>query len=157
MPRAARRPTYSINSVNPVLLDLLSSRSLFAPLGSDNSQNSWQQNSSRSWRRAIKNAWLCFRMLSSFVGNNPSLQIHSFSEDRGKCNKTCNPSISDFSTILTSDIPIHADSSHLPSDEAYRQRLSLPCYRLSTPCYGCKPNARHFFDKIFIKAWFCWG
>ncbi len=20
-----------------------------------------------------------------------------------------------------------------------------------------KPNARHFFDKIFIKAWFCWG
>jgi hypothetical protein len=81
-----------------------------------------------------KNAWLCFRISSSFVGNNPSPLIHSFSEDRGKCNKTGNPSISDFSTILTSDIPILADSSHLPSDEAYRKRLSLPCYRLSTPC-----------------------
>jgi hypothetical protein len=41
---------------------------------------------------------------------------------------------------------------HLPSDEAYRYRLSLSCYRLSTPCYECKPNARHCFDKIFIKA-----
>jgi hypothetical protein len=106
-------------------------------------------------------------MSSSFTGNNPSLQIHSsrFSEDRGKCYKTGNPSISDFSTILTSDImmiPILAasDSSHLPSDEAYRQclslRLRLPCNRLSTPsscqCYECKPNTRHFFDKSFIKA-----
>ncbi len=35
--------------------------------------------------------------------------------------------------------------------------MSLPCYRLSTPCYERKPNARHFFDIIFIKAWFCWG
>ncbi len=91
------------------------------------------------------------------VGNNPSLQIHSFSEDWGNCNKTCNPSISDFSTILTSDIQILADSSHLPSDEAYRRCLSLPCNRLSTLCYECKHNARHFFDKIFIKAWFYWG
>jgi hypothetical protein len=100
----------------------------------------------------LKDAWLCFRISSSFVGNNPSLQFHSFSEDRGKCNKTGNPSISDFSTILTSDILILADSSHVPSDEAYRQRLTLPCYRLLTPCYECKPKARHFFDKIFIKA-----
>jgi hypothetical protein len=50
----------------------------------------------------LRNAWLCFRMSSSFIGNNPSLQIHSFSEDRGKCNQTGNPSISDFSTNLTS-------------------------------------------------------
>jgi hypothetical protein len=91
----------------------------------------------------LKNAWLCFRISSSFV-TNPSLQIHSFSEDRGKWNKTGNPSISDFSTILTSDILILADSSHFPRDEAYRQCLSLPCYRLSMPCYECKPNARHF-------------
>ena len=108
----------------------------------------------RSWRRAIWCSWtsircLCFRI--SFVGNNPSLQIHSFSEDWGKCNKTGNPSISDFSTILTSDIQILADSSHLPSNEAYRQRMSLPCYRLSTPCYECKPNARHFFDEFSLK------
>ncbi len=68
----------------------------------------------------LNNTWLCFRMSSSFECNNPSQLIHSFSEDRGKCNKIGNPSISDFSTILTSDIPILADSSHLPSDEAYR-------------------------------------
>ncbi len=81
----------------------------------------------------LKNAWLCFRISSSFVGNNASLQTYSLSEDRGKCNKTGNHSISDFSTIMAIYIPILADHSHLPSDEAaYRQRLSLPCYRLST-------------------------
>ena len=105
----------------------------------------------------LKNDCLCFRTSSSFVGNNPSLQIQSFTEDRRKCNQTGNPSISDFSTILTSDILILADCSHLPSDEAYRQCLSLPSNHLSMPCYECKPNARHFFDEIFIKAWFCWG
>ena len=47
-----------------------------------------------------------------------AVQIHSFSEDQGKCNQTGNPSISDFSANLTSDILILADSSHLPSDEA---------------------------------------
>ncbi len=105
----------------------------------------------------LKNTWLCFRMSSSFEGNNPSLQIHSFGEDRGKCNKTVDASISDFSTILTSYNLILADSSHLASDEAYRQRMSLPSYPFLTPCYECDPNARHFFDKIFIKAQFCWG
>jgi hypothetical protein len=28
----------------------------------------------------LKNAWLCFRMSSSFIGNNPSLQIHSYNK-----------------------------------------------------------------------------
>jgi hypothetical protein len=87
----------------------------------------------------LKNTWICFRISSSFLGNNPSLQIHSFSEEQGKYNKTGNPSISDFSTILTSYILILADSFHLPSDEAYRQCLSPPYYRLSTPCYERKP------------------
>ncbi len=32
-------------------------------------------------RLMLKDSWLCFRISSSFVGNNPSLQIHSFSED----------------------------------------------------------------------------
>jgi hypothetical protein len=105
----------------------------------------------------LKIAWLCFRMSSSFEGNNPSLQIHSFGEDRGKCNKTVDASISNFSTILTSYKVILADSSHLPSNEAYRQRMSLPSYRFSTPCYECDPNARHIFDKNFIKAQFWWG
>ncbi len=172
IPRAAHLPpTYlanSVNSVNLVLLDLLSSGA-WAPLGSENShffkwlfttmavsmvsgRESEQELAAWESHLMLKNAWLCLRISSSSVSNNPSLQIYSFSEDRGKCNKTGNPS-----SILTSDIPILADSFHLPSDKAYRQRLSLPCYRISTPCYECKPNARHFFDKFFIKAWFCWG
>jgi hypothetical protein len=68
----------------------------------------------------LKNARLCFRISSSFRGNSPSLQIHSFSEDRGKHNKTGNPSISYFSTMLASHILILADNYFLPSDEAYR-------------------------------------
>ena len=72
MPRAARQPTYSVYSVNLVLLDLLSSRSLFAPLGSENvtfsSDSSWKwqvtQNLSRSWWRAI---W-CSRTPGSVSG-----------------------------------------------------------------------------------------
>ncbi len=179
MPRAARRPTYlanSVNSVNLVLLDLLSSRRWFAPLGSEYSHFfKWlftkmavsmvsgreSEQELKESHLMLKNAWLCFSISSSFVGNNPSLQSHSFSEDRGKGNKTTwsNPSISYFSTMLASHILILADSSYLLSDEAYIQLLSLPCYRISTPCYEHKPNAGHFFDKIFkffIKAWFCW-
>jgi hypothetical protein len=103
----------------------------------------------------LKNDCLCFRMSSSFVDNNPSLQIHSFSEDlQGKCNTTGNPSISDFSNVLTSDILILADSSHLPSDEAYTQRLSLPCNRLSTPfATSASPNLKRdiFTTKFSLK------
>ncbi len=69
----------------------------------EESHLTWMLKNACQWPR------LCFRIISSFVGNNPSpsLQIHSFSEDQleGKCNKTGNPSpsISDFSTmILTS-------------------------------------------------------
>ncbi len=39
----------------------------------------------------LKSECLSFRISSSFEGNNPSLQIHLISEDRGKCNKTGNP------------------------------------------------------------------
>jgi hypothetical protein len=71
---------------------------------------------------------MAFRVTGAFmglvplpvVGNNLSLQIHSFSEDRGKGNKTSNPSICNFSTMLASHILIIADNSYLPSDEAYR-------------------------------------
>ncbi len=164
MPRAARRPTYSVNSVNLVkqdLLDLLSFSRLLelatVTFSSDSSRKGQSTSDPESEQELaeshliFKYPCLCFRMSSSFVGNNPSLQIHSFSEDRGKSNKTVNASISDFSTILTSDILILADSSHLPGDEAYRQRLSLPCYSLSMPCYECKPNARHFLTKFSLK------
>jgi hypothetical protein len=111
MPRGGRRPAYlasSVNSVNLVLLDLLS---WFAPLANGNSHffkylftkmavimvsgRKSEQELAQS-HLIIKNAWLCFRMSSSFEGNNPSLQIHSFSEDRGKCNKIVNASVSNF-------------------------------------------------------------
>ncbi len=126
MQRPARRPTNLANSVNLVLQGFLSSTSLFAPLESENSHFlKWlftkMAVSMVSGRESglelkeshlmLKNAWLCFRTSSSFEGNNPSLQTHSFSEDWGKCNRTGNPSISNFSTILTSHILILADSS----------------------------------------------
>ncbi len=153
--RAPRRPTYSVNSVNLVLLDLLgllsSSRRLevttvtffkwlFTKMAVSMVTDRESEQELAESHLMLMNSWLCFRTSSSFVGNNPSLQIQSFSEDRGKCNKTGNPSISDFSTILTSHILILADSSYLPSGEAYQQRLSLSYYRSSTPCYECKPN-----------------
>ncbi len=97
----------------------------------------------------LKNTWLCFRISSSFVGNNPSLQIHSFSEDLGKCNKTGNPFITDFSTILTSHILILANSSHLPSDEAYRQCLSLPCYRFIDALLRVQAQRSTFYQQNF--------
>ncbi len=103
-----------------------------------------------------KNAWVCFRISSSFIGNNPSLQIRSFCEDWGKCNKTGNPSIANFSTIPTSHILNLADTSYLLNDDSYTLSLSLLCYCLSTPCYECKSNARHFVAKLFIKACCCW-
>ncbi len=138
MPRAVRRPTYlanssrlpasiefsiklvcanSVNSVNLVILSLLSSRSLFAPHGSENLNShfyKWlftkmavsmvshggpgreSEQELEESHLMLKNSWNCFRISSSFVGNNPSLQIHSFSEDRGKCNKSGNLSISNF-------------------------------------------------------------
>jgi hypothetical protein len=70
----------------------------------------------------LKNAaWICFGISSSLLGNNSSLQIRSFSEDEGQCNKTGGPSISDFSAIQvpTSHMLSLAASSYVPSDEAY--------------------------------------
>ncbi len=86
MPHAARRPTYSVNSVNLVLLDLLSSKLWFTPDGSDNSHFfKWlstkmavsmvsdpeSEPELAESHLMLKNAWLCFRIISSsFVGNN---------------------------------------------------------------------------------------
>jgi hypothetical protein len=122
-PCAARRPTNSVNSVNLVLLDLLSSRHQFTPLGSDNSHFykrlfATMAVSMVSGRKSeqeleeshlmLKNAWLCFRISSSFVGNNPSLQIHSFSEDQGTLPRTGGPALG--------SALIHAD--HAPPFDA---------------------------------------
>ncbi len=154
MPRAARLPTYLanlVNSVNLALLNLLSSTSWFALVCISMVSGQESGLELEESHLMLKKACLCFRissLSSPFVDNNPSLQIHSFSEDQGKCNRTGNPSISDFSTVLTSHILTLADSSYLPSDEAYRQRISLPCDRLSTPCY---PMRSIFSPKFSLK------
>jgi hypothetical protein len=110
MPCATRWSTYlanSVNSVNLVLLNLLSFRSWFAPLRSENSNffkrlftkiavsvvsrrksQAEQPEELNESHLMLKNAGLCFGISSSFVGNNPSLQNRAFSEDRGKCNKS---------------------------------------------------------------------
>ncbi len=112
----------SVNSVNLVILGLLS---LLAPLGSENSHLfKWLFTKMVSSRESVLelaesylmlknlNAWICSGISSSFVGNNPLLHIHSFSEDRGKCNKIGNPFISYF-TMLMIHILILADNSYL--------------------------------------------
>ncbi len=85
----------------------------------------------------LKNAWFCFRISSSFIGNNPSLQIHSFSEDRGKRNKTGNPSISDFSTILTTRSKILSKMLCLIPDDPIGSDQLSSCNPALTRLAGC--------------------
>ncbi len=101
-----------------------------------------------------KSSWICFRISSSSVGNNRSLQIRSFSEHRWKCKRTGNPSIGNFFTIPTSFMLNPADRFHLLSDEAYRLFLFLLCHSLSKPSYDsdCKPNVGHFFAKTLCLS-----
>ena len=103
----------------------------------------------------LKNAWICLITSFSFVGNNPSLQIRSISENRGKCNRTCDPTDRLFSSVpMRQDLNV-ADSSYLPWYEANEHSLSLSSLLLSMPCWEGEPNARQFFAEIFIKRRFC--
>ena len=111
--------------------------------------------SGREPSHAGKNAWICFRTSFSWVGNNLSLQIRSFGENRGKCNRTCKPTNGFFSSALMRQDLHVADSSYLPWNEAYAHSRSLSSLLLSMPCWEGKPNGRHFFAEIFIKSWFC--
>ena len=103
----------------------------------------------------LKNAWICLITSFSFVGNNPSLQIRSFRENRGKCNRTCDPTDRLFSSVpMRQDLNV-ADSSYLPWYEANEHSPSLSSLLLSMPCWEGEPNARQFFAEIFIKRRFC--
>ena len=103
----------------------------------------------------LKNAWICLITSFSFVGNNPSLQIRSISENRGKCNRTCDPTDRLFSSVpMRQDLNV-ADSSYLPWYEANEHSPSLSSLLLSMPCWEGEPNARQFFAEIFIKRRFC--
>ncbi len=69
----------------------------------------------------LKNAWPCFSISSSFVtvGNNPSLQIHSFSEDRGKGNKTVTVTV----TVVTVTVISHGDRNSGPKSTYFNFKL----------------------------------
>ncbi len=72
----------------------------------------------------LKNAWICFRTLFSWVGNNPSVQIHLFCKNQRKCNQTWNPTWWRISIVLIKQDLNVTDSSHLPWNEAYNHSLS---------------------------------
>ncbi len=66
----------------------------------------------------LKNAWICFRTSFSWVGNNPSVQIHLFCKNWGKCHWTCDSSYGLFSAVLMRcDLHV-ADPSYLQCNEA---------------------------------------
>ena len=103
----------------------------------------------------LKNAWICLITSFSFVCNNPSLQIRSFRENRGKCNRTCDPTDRLFSSVpLRQDLNV-ADSSYLPWYDANKNSPSLSSLLLSMPCWEGEPNVTQFFAEIFIKRRFC--
>ncbi len=103
----------------------------------------------------LKKDWICFITSFSFVGINPSLQIRLFSENGGKCNRTCDPADGVFSSVPMRQDLIVADSSYLTWYEAYEHFLSLSSLLLWMPCWEGKPKERHFFTKIFIKRQSC--
>ena len=103
----------------------------------------------------LKNACICFRTSFSWVGNNPSLQIHSICENRAKCDWTCDPTDEVFSSVLMRQDLHLADSSYLPWYEAYERSLSLSSHFLLMPCWEGEPKQRQFSDEMFIKTWFC--
>ena len=98
----------------------------------------------------LKNAWICFRTSSSSLGNNPSLQNHSFCENRGKCNQTCEPTSRVFSSALMRQDLLVADSILLPWNEAYNHSLSLSSLLLSMPCWEGNPMGDTFSPIFFF-------
>ena len=73
----------------------------------------------------MNNAWICFTTSSSSLGNNPSQQNHWIRENRGECSQTCEPTSRVFSSILTRQDLLVADSIFLQCYEAYDHSLSL--------------------------------
>ena len=73
---------------------------------------SWKEVTGSSL--VLKNACICLRASFSWVGNNPSLQIHSVCENRAKCDWTCDPTNEVFSSVLMRQDLHVANSSYLP-------------------------------------------
>ena len=105
----------------------------------------------------LKNACICLRTSFSWVGNNPSLQIHSIchGENRAMCRWTCDPTDEVFSSVLMRQDLHVSDRSYLPWYEAYERSLALSSHLLSTPCGEGEPKQRQFLAEMFIKTWCC--
>ncbi len=99
----------------------------------------------------LKNACICFRTSFSWVGNNPSLQIHSYCENRAKCEWTCDPNDEVFSSVLTKQDLLVADSSYQLWYEAYELSLSLWSHLLLMPCWEASPTSNNFLQKCLLK------
>ena len=102
-----------------------------------------------------RNACICFITSFSWVGNNPSLQIHSFCENLAKCYWTCDPNDKVFSSVLTRQDLLVADNSFQRWYEACESSQSLWSYLLLMPCWEGEPKQQQFFAEMFIKRWFC--
>ncbi len=103
--------------------------------------------------RALKNAWICFRTSFSCVGNNLSLQIRSFCENRSlrKCYRTRDPTHGLSSAILLRQDLHFAESSNLPCNEAYKYLLTLSSHLLSMPSWEGKPNGRQLLPRFSLN------
>ena len=102
----------------------------------------------------LKNGFICLRASFSWVGNNPSLRIHSICENRAKCYWMCDPTDEVFSSVLMRQDLHVADSSYLPYYEAYERSLALSSHLLLTPCGEGEPKQQHFLAVMFIKRRF---
>ncbi len=103
----------------------------------------------------LKNACICFRTSFFWVGNNPSLQIHSYCENQAKCDWTCDPNDEVFSSVLTKQDLLVEDSLYQLWYEAYELSLSIWSHLLLMPCWEGEPNQQQFSAEMFIKRWFC--
>ena len=104
----------------------------------------------------LKNACICFRTSFSWVGNNPSpsLEIHSFCENRVKCYWTCDPNDNVFSSVLTRQDLLVEDSSYQRWYKTCERSLSLWSYLLLMPCWEGEPKQQQFLAEMFIKRRF---
>jgi len=149
LPRGGRRPTYSATQYLVLQGLLYKIQACKAPLASENSHffkwlftkmavsvvGGWESGQELAGSPLmLMNVRICFRTSFSFICNNPSLQISSFGGNRGKCNRTCDPTDGLFSSVLMRQDLHVADSSYLPWNEAYEHSLSLSSLLLLMPC-----------------------
>jgi hypothetical protein len=99
----------------------------------------------------LKNVWIRFRTWFSWVGNNPSLQIHLFCANRGKYHRIWDSTYGLFSAVLMRNDVHVADCSYLPWNEAYKHSLPLPSHLLSMLAGKASPMGNSFSPKFSLN------